>query len=879
MFRRVFKRFRRGHAERELDAEVRAYVDQLTEEKVAAGMGRDQARREALMELGGREQVKEAVRDVRFGVWLENLVKDFAYGARLLARSPGFTAVAVLTLALGMGPSLAIFSFVDGILLRSLPYPEPERMVQLFQTSLKDGREDVPVSPPNFVDWHERAQSFESLAAFASTSEVLTGGEPERVGTAVVTPKFFEVFGTRPVMGNTFELSPAKPGQTEVILSYGIWQRRFGGRKEIVGENILVGARPHTVIGVMPRGFVYPAGIEVWLPLVFEPGEMKERNSAYLDVVGRLKAGVSVDQAQAELSTIAAQLGLQYPESNRQFGARVVSLHDEMVRGVRPALGMLSSAVAFVLLIACVNVANLLLVRAVGRERDLAIRSALGAGRTRLMQQLLSEGFLLAVGGGLLGLLVAWLSLDALRQLSPVALPRLESVKLDARVTAFAFALMGLTTLIFGMAPAWQAAGFHASESLKEGTRATCGAARTRLRSVLVVTEIALSLVLLIGAGLVLRSLWSLLSTHPGFDSRNILTADLYLARGKFREHASKAQFAEALVERLSAIPGVETASLATHLPLGGTTMVYGFLVEGDMEAPTKEWAPDRGSEPLRSAGLRLVTPQYLHTLRIPVLRGRGLLTQDVSGRRDVMLVNQTMARKYWPGEDPIGKRIRIARGRTPAWCEIVGIVGDVRHDGLHVPPVPEMYVPLAQQSAHLFRVALRTTGNPASFAQAMREAVWSVDKDQPVTRVRTLQEVIGSSVGETRFYGVLLGVFATLALLLATFGIYSVMAYSVTQRTREIGIRLALGAPTAKVLNLVVGQGLRLAIIGIAVGIAGAAYATRWVEKLLHGVSRTDPATFAAVAGVLLVAVLAACWIPARRATRVDPLVALRHE
>ncbi len=868
---------RLSRMERELDSEVRAYLDALVDEKVSAGMNREEARRAASMELGGVEQVKEAVREALMGARVENLWKDFVYGARLLAKSPGVTAVAVLTLALGMGPGIAIFSFVDGILLRPLPYPQPERIVQVFQTNHDNGRMDLPVSPPNYADWLAQTQSLERMTAYAWSSEVLTGGVPERVTSAVIAGDFFGAFGVAPILGRPFG-ADAQQQAAQVILSYGVWQRRLGGRASVVGETISVGARPHTVAGVMPRGFNHPAGAELWVPLVFAPGEMKERNSHYLDVAARLKPGVALAGAQGEMDVIGRRLGAQYPESNKQYGVRVVSLHEEMVRGVRPALGMLFGAVALVLLIACVNVANLLLARGAARQRDMAMRAALGAGRLRLAQQLLSEGFLIAAASGVLGTLVAWWSLDGLRSLSPVQLPRLEAVTLDPRVIAFAVLLMFLTTLLFGLAPAWQAARVQVSESLKEGARGSGGAGHARLRSALVVAEVALSLVLLVGAGLVLRALWGLLSTPPGFDANNVLTADLYLARGKHGEHASRAQFIEAVLEKARAIPGVETASMAVHLPLGGTTMTYGFLMEGDPEKPSRD--ERTGQAAMKVAGLRLVTSDYLRTMRIPVLRGRGITARDVAGAPEVALVNQAMAAKYWPGADPIGKKVRIARQATgPAWREVVGIVGDVRHHALHKPPEPEIYLALAQQSAHLLRVALRTSGHPAASAQALREAVWAVDKDQPVVRVRPMTAVVLNSVAETRFYGLLLGLFAGLALLLAGAGIFSVMAYVVTQRTREMGIRLALGAQRADVLRMVVSGGMKLALAGVALGLAAGVYATRWVEKLLFSVKPWDAPTFAGASILLLGVAAIACLVPARRATQVDPLVALRHQ
>lgn len=867
--RRILGRaFRLEAVDGELDAEVRAYLEGLTAEKVAAGMSPDKAQRAALMELGGREQVKEAVRDVRFGVWLENLAKDFVYGARLLAKNPGFAAVAVLTLALGMGPTIAIFSFVNGILLRPLPYPEAETLVQLFQTSNKSTglRENLPVSPPTFVDWRAQSKTVERICAYSTITHVLTGGEPERVSGAGVTAGFFDTLGVQPLLGQPFGPETEKPGaENQVILSYGVWQRRLGGRSNVIGETLQVSSKPYTIAGVMPRDFSFPEGTEIWLPLAFEPGEMKERLSFYLEVIGRQRPGVSLENTQAEFSAISAQIANEC-SGCKDLGARVAPLHEELVKGVRPTLALLFAAVGLVLLIACVNVANLLLARGVARERDLAVRAALGAGRRRLMQQLLSEGLLLALAGGTLGVLTAGWSLDALRAISPVSLPRLANVQVEAGVLAFSFLLAVTTTLLFGLVPAWSATRLNLSDSLKEGGRGSIGGGRLTLRSGLVVAEVGLSLVLLAGAGLMLRTLWGLLSIHPGFDARNVLTADVYLPRGKYGNDATRAEFARAALEQIRGVPGVESASLTSHLPLGGGRMAYGLAIEGHAQGE------------LPAADLRFASPEYFKTMRIPVLRGRGLTEQDVAGATPVVVINQTMAAKYWPGQDSIGQRIQISR-QGESWREVVGVVGDTRHASLRSAPVPEMYAPWSQATNSVFRLAIRTAGDPAHWASDVRQAVWAVDKDQPVTRLRPMEAVVLSSAAETRFFAVLFATFAGLALLLAAFGIYSVMAYTVTQRTREIGIRLALGARPGEVMNLVIGHGLRLAIVGIVLGVAGAAYASRWVEKLLYGVTRTDPFTFAAVAAVLLAAVLIACFMPARRATRVDPLVALRHE
>ncbi len=879
-FRGLRNLARRQRLEAELDAEVRAYLDSVTEEKMAAGMSAETARREAWMELGGREQVKEAVRDARFGVWLEDLGKDFAQGARLLRKSPGFTAIAVLTLALGIGPNIAMFSFINGILLRPLPYPEPQRLVQIFHTNpqFKEGGDSLPVSPATYADWRSQSKTMESLAAVAMTTHVLTGGEPERVSAAAVSAGFFTTLGVNPALGQPFTQEMEKPGAApQVILSYGVWQRRLGGRAQVVGELLPVSDKPHTIAGVMPKGFDFPEGTDIWVPLSFEPGEMKERMSLYLDVYGRLQAGSGVREADAEISTITRRVLADFP-TEKGFSSRVAPLHGETVREVRPTLTLLFAAVGMVLLVACVNVANLLLARGTARGRDLAVRAALGAGRLRLLQQLLSEGLLLALAGAALGLVLAGWSLDLLRGISPVSVPRLANVKLDAWVLAFSVGLSLFTTLLFGAIPSWNATRANLCESLKEGGRSLVGGRRGSLRGVLVVAEVCLALVLLSGAGLMLRTLWKTLSVNPGFDARNVLAADLYLSRGKHPDDAARARFAHNVLERVRALPGVESAGLTTHLPLAGGQMTYGFLLEGQTDETLGNRMPGTKGDP-QTTNLRFVSPGYFETLRIPVLRGRGLHESDVAGAAEVVVINQAMAEKYWPGQDAIGRRMRIARGSKPAWREVVGVVGDIRHASLRQPPAVEAYVPWEQQSMSVFRLAVRTAGDPGDWASALRQAVWAEDKDQPVTRIRPLRAVVLGSVAETRFFGILFSVFAALGLLLSAFGIYCVMAHSVTQRTQEMGIRMALGANPRQVRQLVFGQGLRLAVAGVVLGIAGALYATRWVEKLLYGVQSTDPATFFGTAAILLATAAAACYLPARRATQVDPLVALRHD
>jgi len=761
-------------------------------------------------------------------------------------------------------------------LLRPLPFSEPERLVVVSQTwsrgsgKLSKGQgKALEFSPPNWLDFRAQQTVFAEMGASARTDFVLTDNEPDRVPGAEVSAGFFETLRVAPLAGRLFLPSDETFGAPDVVvLGAGIWKRHYGGNADILGHTVMVNAKPHVVIGIVPEGLRFPGESEIWTPLRFQPEELKQRQSFYLDVIARLKAGVSIEQAGKEMEAIAARLGEIYPQTNGSMGAGVISLHEKTVGDVGKVLLLLLGAAAFVLLIACANVANLLLARGSAREREMSLRAALGAGRLRLLRQLMTENSLLCLLGASLGVLLARWAVSAMRLTLPAALPRKEAILIDGRVLLFAAATTVGAAIIFGAAPLLQAVWRNLHDSLKEGAQSSQGRPQRRLLHSFVVAEVALSLVLLAGAGLMLRTLFGLINTNPGFDASNVLTAEITLPNARYRQPQQRATFCDQILQQLKTLPGVQSASIINLLPLAAGVTANGFKIEGRTESKLSG-----------SANFRAISPDYFKTLRMGLIRGRGVEERDGAAAPGVVVINEAMARAFWPNEDPIGKRMNITRGGEPEWREVVGIAGDIHHRGLSVPPEPEMYVPYAQQPMQTFRLAIRTTGDPMRLASAMRQAVWSVDSKQPVMRVQTLEKIVATSYSETTFYATLLASFAGLALALASVGIYGALSYSVERRTREIGVRIALGAQRKDVLSLVVGQGLKLAALGLALGLVAALALTRFIETLLHGVKPTDPATFVAVSLLLLLVAILASWLPARRATRLDPITVLRHE
>jgi len=803
---------------------------------------------------------------------METLFKDIRYGIRNLLKRPGFAAVAVITLALGIGANSAMFSVVNAVLLRPLSYPESDRIVLLEGVNPSQGITDSNMSIPDFADWQKQNQVFEQIAGFVTGGSLLTSGdETERVRGTGVTADFFPLFRTNALKGRTLQADDSQKGrESVVVLSYGLWQRRLGADQNIVGSKVILRGKSATVVGVMPPGFDYPAQSELWVPFPVDAAE-ERRDNRYVEVITRLKQGVTLSQAQAQMDTINQRLAQTYVETNSGWNVRLIKLQERLVGAMRLSLLVLLGAVAFVLLIACANVANLLLARATARQKEIAVRTALGASRWRVIRQLLTESVLLSFAGGAVGLLLSvWLT-KLFIAVSPPNTPRFDEIKPDARVFAFTLALTVITGLVFGLAPALQGSRIDLNVGLKEGGRSGSGGAQnTRLRSVMMVSEIALSFMLLVGAGLLIKSFMRLREISPGFNSDNVLTMRVSLLPAKYAEGEPRVQLLRQAVGRLKAIPGVQSAGAVLSLPLGGDTFNVG-------RALIREGHPATPAESSNAAYL-VVTPDYFRTLQIPIIRGRAFTDQDTVQNPKVVIVNETMARQLWLGESAIGKHFTIWRDeKFPR--EIVGVVGDTK-PSLDAEAGPQMYVPYAQDSGWGgVSLVLRTNGEPTAMTAAVRNEIRALDKGIPVFNVKTMNDVLLTSVGPRRTPMLLLSAFAGVALLLAMIGIYGVTAYYVTQRTQEIGIRMALGAQMSDVMKLVLRGGMALALIGIGVGLAGAFALTRLMTSLLFAVEPTDGVTFASVSLCLLVTASIACYLPARRATKVDPLVALRYE
>jgi putative ABC transport system permease protein len=804
---------------------------------------------------------------------METLLHDLRYGVRMLRKSPGFTLVAVLALALGIGSAAAIFSVVDAVLLHSLPYPESDRILRASETERGTGAWRNAMSPANYLDLDSQNHVFSVMAASRGWQGNLTGGDrPERVRLTMTTASFFPLFGVNPMLGRGLLPDDAHAGSDHVVvLSYGLWQRRFAADRGLVGRTITLNEEPYTVVGVMPQGFSPDQYGELWVPSPFgvpthpltptkDPRPMRDSN--YLDVWARLKPGATRQQASAEVDSIAHLLEKQHPGDNDATGIGVVSLQDDEVAGIRPALLLLLAAVAFVLLIGCANVANLVLARSTARAREISIRVAMGASRLRLMRQLLTESLLLALAGGTAGVLFAVWAIPALLALRPPDLQTFEHIGVNREVLGFSLLVSAGCGILFGLVPAIHATGANPNESLKEGGRGNTGT-RGRTRSALVVLEMGLSLVLLVGAGLMVKSFVRLMQVDPGFNPNRLLVFNIGLPPSA--SAASETAFYEQVVERIRALPGVEVAGAVSRMPLAGGNSGRSYNVPGS----TKEY----------NADIRVSTPDYFRAMGIPLLKGRNLGDHDVQGSPQVAVVNEEMARRTFPGEDPIGKYITDF-GPLDQTIQIVGVVGNIRHVSLESGLRPEIYLSIAQAQWPSMDVVVRTAvSNPTSLTAAVQNAVWSVDKNVPLANVRTMQDVIAKSVLRRRFTMQLLTIFAGLAMLLAAIGLYGVMSYSVSQRTQEIGIRMALGAQRKDVLRLVVKQGMVLALVGVGLGVLASSLLTKFLSGLLFAVSATDPGTFLAVAGLLAGVALLANYIPARRATRVDPMVALRYE
>ncbi|HEV2860613.1 MAG TPA: ABC transporter permease [Pyrinomonadaceae bacterium] len=873
-------------ADGELEEELRYHLEREAEQNVRAGMSPEEARAAALKAFGGLEQARERCREARGVRMIQDLWMDLRYGARTLLKNPGFALVAVVTLALGVGANTAIFSVVNGVLLKSLDFPDADRLVAVYETS-----KEVPamsVAFPNYLDWREGQNVFESLAARMPAGGVMTGdGEPERVIGRWVTASFFTTLGVRPRVGRFFTEEEDRPSAERVIvLSHALWQRRFGGDPSVVGRAVRYNAESWTVVGVMQPQFDFYGtnnlNNDFFIPLgrLADQDYMHSRSSHPLSVTGRLRPGVELERAAAEMRALAARLAAQFPESNADNGVEVRPFLDDYVGDARPPLLMLSVAVALVLLIACANVANLLLARATTRRKEIALRMALGAGRGRIVRQLLTESVLLAMAGGALGLLLAAWGVSAAASLSPNTLPRSESLSLDARAFGFTLLLTLVTGVGFGLAPALQTAkaDFHAA--LKEGgLKATGGAGGRRLRGAFVVAEVALSLVLLVGAGLLVKSFWRLMQVDPGFDARGVLTLRLRLPDAKYREAAQSAAFLKEVSNRVRALPGVREVSITSGFPLGRSAQ-NGYLLEGQPEPRQPgEWPV---------AVTLSVDENYHRALGVALLAGRHFTDRDAADSAPVVMVDEDFVRRHFPGSPPaaaLGKRLRFG-GEGERWREIVGVTRHVRQNGPEEAGHPGIYRHWTQgnpkwaaDSLRVLDLVVKTSEEPLSLVAPIRREVQAVDPDQALGNVRGLEDLLSESIAPRRFSLLLVGVFAAVALLLGAVGLYGVLSYVVTQRTREIGVRMALGARAGDVLRLVIKDGMGLALVGVGAGLVVSLALTRLMSGLLFGVSATDPLTFASLTLLLLFVALLACYLPARRATKIDPLVALRHE
>jgi predicted permease len=810
---------------------------------------------------------------------METLIKDIRYGVRGLLKRPGFTVIALITLALGIGANTAIFSVVNAVLLRPLQFRDPEQLVVVWEEASFAGFPTNTPAPANYVDWKNQNQSFADMAAASTESFNLTGdGEPERIAANSVNANFFALFGVQPLLGRGFVPEEDRPGGNKVaVLSYSLWQSRYGGDRNVINREILLNGEKHTVVGVMPAGFHFLENdVRLWVPMALDQEELANRGGHYLQVVARLKPGVVLSQAQADMSAIMRRIAKDHPEEtfDGKLGAVVMPLRDQLVGTARGSLTVLLVAVAFVLLIACANVAGLLLARAVARRREIALRMALGADRLRVVRQLLTESLLLAIVAGVLGSGLAYVSFTFLQGLIPEQMTLSANLSLDVRILVFTLAISIVTGVIFGLVPALQAAKFDLNDALKQSsTRAT---ASGRLRSILIVFEVAASIVLLVSAGLLIQTLFQLFRQYSVLEPDKILTMRTILPREKYKELQVRDNFYQQVLQRVAHLPGVASAGYSTSVPISWKGGSSGFYPEG-----IKNPIPGMSYDALH----RQVSADYLKTMNIPLRQGRYFDSHDNAQSMPVAIINETMARQYWPGENALGRRFKLGdpEDTEVPWTQIVGIVADIREMGLDEPVKAEMYLPYQQITHNLWFIprdlAIRTTGDTSNLVGAVRQIIREVDPDQPISNVATLGEVLGTEAAQRRMGMIMLVGFALLALLLASLGIYGVLAYFVTQHTNEIGVRQALGATPRDILFLVLKKGMGLTLIGVAIGLASAFALTRLMSSLLFGVKASDPLTFVAVPLLLALVALLACYIPARRATKVDPLVALRYE
>jgi putative ABC transport system permease protein len=883
----------RGAPDHVMVEELAAHLEQAYEDARAAGQSDEDAGATALRLLDAADLLRSTV-DARRpavpqrvtewsraeplplqkGPWMStlNVSRDIRHALRLILRAPGFSAIAILTFAVGIGVNTAVFTVVNGVLLRPLPYPDADRITMVWMDNRRQGiREDI-TSYPAYLDWKAQSTSYAHMAAYTPSAFSLTGaGEPERLLGAAVTADFFTVMGVPPARGRIFTADHETPGQDSVaVLSHGLWQRRFGGAADVLGRTITLNGRPREIIGVMPVTLQWPRDAELWVPLAPEQRQREARTSFWLPVIGRLKPAITIEQAQAEMAGIGDRLEHAYPEM-KGYGVYVVGLQNQLVGGIARPLLVLLAAVGFVLLIACANLANLMLGRTAARRKELAIRAALGARRGILVRQIVTEAFVLAVAGGAAGILLAYWTTSFFVALGGSSIPRQDLIHLDARVLAFALALATIAALLSGLIPAVQASRQRVVDQLREGGREGGGAASRHTRHALVAAEVALSLVLLTGAGLLIRTLWTMQQAPRGFDPRQVAMMTVSPPAATYAAPADIRSFYVRLLDRVRALPGVEAAASGSGVLQPLVTSAATFEIEGQPLPPPEEQI---------EYPIEWVSPGYFDTVGMTMARGRGFTAADEVSAPRVVVINETMADRTWPGEDPIGRRIRPAGAPPDApWLSVAGVIHDAHRSDVTRAIRPEIYLCTLQSALRTQTLFIRTTGDPGAIAASVRRELQAIDPQLPLFRVTTLEREIGETLSRPRFQAVLLGMFALIALLLASIGIYGVTSHAVGQRTHEVGIRMAMGAGRGDVLRLILLQHLRPALAGLAIGVAGAIALSRFVRSLLFGVGPTDPATFALVSVTLLLVAAAACWIPARRATRVDPVVALRSD
>jgi putative ABC transport system permease protein len=869
-----------GHVDREFASELEAHLDMLTDENIRRGMPPEQAKRAACIKLGGVTQLKETNHELRGLPLIETFLQDARYALRMLQKSPGFTAVAVLTLALGIGANTAIFSVVYAVLLKPLPYANPNQLVSAFQANTQEGIPETGTSYPNFEEWRAQNHVFSELATIDFHQLTLTGrGEPSEVDTCVVTPEHFALLDVKPLQGRIFFPEDGKRGAPPVVIvSENLWRGTLGADPKILGSSINLDKRPFTVIGIMPAGFRSPfinSKPEVWIPLVQDPlfgSWMARRGGHWLAVFGRLKPGVSIAQAQAEMDAISEKLASEFPAENKGWTVRLVPMQKEIVGDVRTALLVLLGAVGLVLLIACANIANLLLTRATSRSKEIAVRTALGAGRIRIIRQLLSETAVLGLLGGVIGIALAYWGVRALSSLLPDNLPRVNAIRVDNFVLIFALVLSAIASVVFGMVPALFASKSDIQSSLREGSgRSGESGNRRRARSCLAAAEIALAMVLLVAAGLLLRSFSKLTSVSPGFEPQHIVKAEISLPQFQYSKPQQWTAFSDQLLAHLQAQPGLQDSAIAIPVPITDGYINLAFEIVG---------VPPASQSDSRLANYVSVSPEYFRVMQIPLLSGRLFDQQDITSAPAVTLISKALAQRYFPNQDPIGKHLNF--GFPPngdVSREIIGIVGDVRDTSLGDAPGPMMYVPFAQAPFWGANLVVKSTLSASAVAAAIRQEVRKIDKDLPVTDVGKLPDLLDASVSQQRFRTFLLGLFAVMALILAATGIFGVISYSVTCRTNEIAIRVALGASRSAILRMILRETLLLTSAGLLIGIPCALIASHLIGHMLFGISANDPITLAAVAFTLVAVTTLAGFVPARRAMQVDPMVALRHE